>query len=231
MLSRQRPNHSFSNKSAVFKRTSFRNQSAGGCKRWLLYSSWQWFGNPKMLLCNRRVCTWPSKPLTLLLSHTQAAWRRPPAAPQKNQLLLFLSHHRAGFIYTTGLNDFLNKSFERTCLCFHSSLRGYITVTQISRGRFSCTFLTWQLSDCLRIIWCGAHVGQTGRGLLNQIHRERKRESLWICPESSSQCSCEGLSGRSKVTLRRPQERGNFSAVLGHWANQTVYNLAVLVDS
>lgn len=113
-------------------------------------------------------------PHTVVVTHT-GRLKKTTSRPPTNQLLLFLSHRRAGFIYTTGLNDFLNKSFERTCLCFHSSLHCYITVTQISRGRFSCTFLTWQLSDCLRIIWCGTHVGQTGRGLLNQIQRERER--------------------------------------------------------
>lgn len=125
-----------------------------------------------MLLCNQRVCTWPQK--THCYCHTQTAWR-PPPSPNKPAPCCFLSL-QGWFIYTARHNDFLNKGLERP-VCFSSLLS---TVTSLSlRGRSSCTFLTWQLSDCLRIIWCCSHVGQTGRGLLQKIERERESLDLF----------------------------------------------------
>lgn len=60
-------------------------------------------------------------------------------------------------------------------------------------GRSSGTFLTWQLSNCLRIIWCCSHVRRTGRGLLKKKKIEREREILWIYSMSDHDALVKGF--------------------------------------
>lgn len=201
-------------KSAIFKCTGFRKQSAGGCWGWLLYLSWQWFGNPKMLLCNRRVCTWLQN-LSLLLSLADRL--KTTSFPQQTSSCCVLSL-QGRLISTAEHGDFLNSSLKKpvciSSLCFLSSLLHHC---HFSRGRFSRTFLTWQLSDCLRIIWCCSHVGRTGRGLLKKIQSQRERESVDLCNVELTALLYKFLRLQGGDTVK-----ATGSTPLGHWVNQTV---------
>lgn len=101
-------------------------------------------------------------------------------------------------------NELLNNRFERLLgiSVWTSSLCCYITVSQIRHGRLPCTFLTWQLSDCWRIIYSCSHVVWTGSGLV------QKKKLDW---ETAALCTVLLYSSDwIKVTLWKPQEGQSF---------------------
>lgn len=83
---------------------------------YLRYSSWQWLENPKMPLCNCRVCTWLQN-RSLFLSYTEGSknhWR-----PPTNRHSAVSSWLQGRLIYTAKYNDFLmNGSLKGACVCF-----------------------------------------------------------------------------------------------------------------
>ncbi len=80
-----------------------------------------------------------ARDLSTLFSHADCL--KTSSFPQQSSSCRFLSRQDS-VIYTPVRNDFFKQWFTKACLYFQSSLYGCTAVTQIIRGRLSCTFLT-----------------------------------------------------------------------------------------